>query len=1273
MKPIRLEFSGINSYQSKVEIDFEVLSSRGLFGIFGRTGSGKSTILDAITLSLYGNISRGTREFINSNNDTAHLDFEFEIIEEGVRVRYRITRRYKKKTSSSKISVTNDYVRLMRRGADGEYKVISDKVKDVKSDVEGIIGLSEEDFLKSVVLPQGKFSEFLGLSGKERRNMLERIFNLDTYGSKLNERLSYRKSEVSTLIKTLEARRSEYPDVSEEALKNSVVSLEAYLKERKSIDKKLSIKNLHYKSIVALRDLYMDEESIERELVDLLSMSKDIDGYRGRIELDIRASKVIPEKDRLKSMKIVYQELKRNIDEKSLKKEEISKHISMITKDIEENKKSVDSIPYYEEVIRECRELSSILEELDSVKNKGVGDRESLDSLKSSLEKMVNEINLYKKELEEMDDKINSTQDFLKENEMSEELFSEIAEIRGLLKSEEDLIKEKKDVEISIEKYSKEMDSLIESISSLSKEEKKISELASEIVNIKSELEDVGKLGLYEEEIKSLESKAIDYQVSINSKKSEKENYLSRFSGISEDVERLEKLNEELKKLKDSISEKKYRLKSMEESRDSERLEFLSDEIKRIILENHLSKYKDFVSLEKQNLEGNDLARIKEGLCNTEDKETSPDFIKDEINCPVCNSLVSFEDISISEIRNSGDIDKNIENIKREIFDLEVNYGKKELKINDLSMSIDEKKRYKEKFDLISEELDKEKKIYIEVLDRLDKNKSLKSKNGEIKSKLAEKESEYREKKSKLEIEKVSLSKDRIALEERLDISRKRYEHILKTIESGRCRIEHIIKLYIESHGDEGLIYSDGRVDAERFIVVMDDKKARISEYKKNLSSLSKHKEELVKIILDFERKIGSKESEIVKVESTLKMYREEYKSIDKRFKSRYSNLYKFCLEKNIDDEILRSIDDIKSGRDVEYCMDIVEKKIEKINEIHNSLLEKLESMKKKENSISEEIIGHKSALDEKQKSIEHQKELVAKICGENGFKVDEELGYAVLPHEFKSELEKKIADYDGNKSKVEARKLVNKQSIERQRDAIEDYGDDMSSLSKISPIVDEEKQTIDELESILEEIKSKISREEFVIEKLKKDIDVVKDLDSKLKDVNKKMNDILNLEKVLKGNRFIEYLSKISMKSIVFDASKRLMGITNGRYSLELDSQYNFVVSDNSNGGIKRLADTMSGGEIFLTSLSLSLSLSSQIQLKGSSPLEFFFLDEGFGTLDPETLDVVMNTLERLRSSSMTIGIISHVEEMKNRMPIKLLVEFDDRESTSKVRVELS
>jgi len=88
MKPVRLKIKGLNSYIEEQVIDFNRLTERGLFGIFGPTGSGKSTILDAIILALYGEIPRETKEFVNPEADSLYIYFEFSMKYGGERKNY---------------------------------------------------------------------------------------------------------------------------------------------------------------------------------------------------------------------------------------------------------------------------------------------------------------------------------------------------------------------------------------------------------------------------------------------------------------------------------------------------------------------------------------------------------------------------------------------------------------------------------------------------------------------------------------------------------------------------------------------------------------------------------------------------------------------------------------------------------------------------------------------------------------------------------------------------------------------------------------------------------------------------------------------------------------------------------------------------------------------------------------------------------------------------------------------------------------------------------
>ncbi|MCK5780496.1 MAG: hypothetical protein KAH04_05715, partial [Psychrilyobacter sp.] len=180
-------------------------------------------------------------------------------------------------------------------------------------------------------------------------------------------------------------------------------------------------------------------------------------------------------------------------------------------------------------------------------------------------------------------------------------------------------------------------------------------------------------------------------------------------------------------------------------------------------------------------------------------------------------------------------------------------------------------------------------------------------------------------------------------------------------------------------------------------------------------------------------------------------------------------------------------------------------------------------------------------------------------------------------------------------------------------------------------------KKDIDRMEELLKDV------EDLLIESREKEVDY-----HLLEDMNK----------LFAGNAFVEYLALGKLKNITKHASKRLEKITNGRYGIGVGGDANFVICDNFNGGIKRRAATLSGGETFLVSLSLALALSNQIQLKGKVNLEFFFLDEGFGTLDSSLLDKVISSLETLKDDEkLKVGIITHVEELKERVPRKLEV----------------
>ncbi|HSK06232.1 MAG TPA: SbcC/MukB-like Walker B domain-containing protein, partial [Acidimicrobiia bacterium] len=155
-----------------------------------------------------------------------------------------------------------------------------------------------------------------------------------------------------------------------------------------------------------------------------------------------------------------------------------------------------------------------------------------------------------------------------------------------------------------------------------------------------------------------------------------------------------------------------------------------------------------------------------------------------------------------------------------------------------------------------------------------------------------------------------------------------------------------------------------------------------------------------------------------------------------------------------------------------------------------------------------------------------------------------------------------------------------------------------------------------------------------------------------------------------LRANNFEAWLLEEAME-VLIDGANRLLGeLSGGGYSLRV-KESQFEVVDHRNARLTRTTRSLSGGEIFLVALSLALSMADQLAaLTGmSSRLESVFLDEGFGSLDQESLDVVATVLDELVGRGRTVGIVTHVRELAERMPTRFEV-VKGPETASIVRV---
>ncbi|MDU5543528.1 MAG: SMC family ATPase [Clostridium perfringens] len=206
MRPLKLSFESFNSYANKTSIDFEDFNSNGIFLITGPTGSGKTTIFDAIKYALYGVASGEDRKNISNFSDFANLEspstVTFEFLHRGVKYRierissYQVPKKDKnleadKRTLTQKTTV--NFYQLI----DGEEKLLASNATKVNEEVQNLLGIDKNQFSQIVMIAQGDFSKILTAKGSDREILLRNIFNTEVY-QQLQERL---KADTSQLEK----------------------------------------------------------------------------------------------------------------------------------------------------------------------------------------------------------------------------------------------------------------------------------------------------------------------------------------------------------------------------------------------------------------------------------------------------------------------------------------------------------------------------------------------------------------------------------------------------------------------------------------------------------------------------------------------------------------------------------------------------------------------------------------------------------------------------------------------------------------------------------------------------------------------------------------------------------------------------------------------------------------------------------------------------------------------------------------------------------------
>ncbi len=261
MKPVSLTFCGINSFSEPASIDFTQLLEFGIFGIFGDTGSGKSTILDCIGFALYGNVARAKgsiADIIHYAADRAYVHFTFEIVFEGRRRTFLAERELKRKNAAQSLKVYEK---------EGEAFIVrADGVREGNALLERIVGLEQKDFEKCIALPQGEFAQFVRSARGERLRLVSRLFDLETYGDGLVRRAGAKLSQAREALGAAQARLEQYRDVTEDACAACRQRNEALAKEEAALAAELAALREREKTLVVQVKLRKEQQSLSAEM-----------------------------------------------------------------------------------------------------------------------------------------------------------------------------------------------------------------------------------------------------------------------------------------------------------------------------------------------------------------------------------------------------------------------------------------------------------------------------------------------------------------------------------------------------------------------------------------------------------------------------------------------------------------------------------------------------------------------------------------------------------------------------------------------------------------------------------------------------------------------------------------------------------------------------------------------------------------------------------------------------------------------------------------------
>ncbi len=1215
MKPIRLKLAGLHSYREMQEIDFETLCEAGLFGIFGPTGSGKSTILDAITLALYGQVVRiggGThpQEALNQLEDRLFVSFTFELGRAEERRRYTIEREFRLDKNGKR---RQPEVRLIERSlVPGEPdRVLESKATAATAAVEQLIGLTIHDFTRAVVLPQGQFSKFLTLKGSERNDMLQRIFQLHEYGEKLNERVRAAYEANKAELHRLEIELAALGEAGPDALKEAAAALESTREQETAMGDERERLYARKQELAQLRQWQQEREEVAERLRALAAEEAEIERLARRIAAIEAGVTLWPLLAKARQLEAEWQEAEQTFIRRRAEQEEAARRHEESEQAYRQawNRLQSEEPTLLEQAGKLAqaaeweKELDELSREIETGTRLSDSLRREVDALGDQLVQQERQLAAWQSQLAEIDRQLQDVTVTADERKRLQALLDAKKSWERARANEAEAARERDEIERQRQQAAAQAARLHaawqQAIREREQAQARLNEAQTLPVATDAELEAMRDVLARVRTLGKEWREAAAAQAELRTKR--------------EDWERSWRQAEHtVLSLESAWQQAEAARVSREHARQQAEADWLAwqqEDMARTLRHKLVEGQPCPVcgsSHHPLGPEGNDTdgeaARGEEAERLRRMEEVRAALVEAEQAARTAHDALQAARLEQAALQQRADMLK----------DEETALNRRLAAIAAELSSLGEVWRV-EDIDQLLERYRAQEAVLRARTEERERHKSLADERQQQAAALRERELE-----AKAAFEKNSAVLEQLA--ERLDVAQTRWQQAEAEAGVAQTELTRLLgELTVE--------------DVEAEYARLEQQDAALEQLRKRRGDL----EDRLKRLQDAWQEQKERRLERAAQEAAVRERLQERREL-------WERKHALWRERTGGERAQTVLGRIEAERsrlraDAEQAEQARQRAAEHRQAIQESLVKAEEAYAQ----LSRQRMEAETAL---------ARELAAS---------------GLTP----AEVEELYAERDklpGYRERVEQfRTLIDQLRYEEQRLA-EKLGGRSVGPEEWEAVT----AALDELELALQSVRDQVAVARETLARIEANHEKWTALQERLTALADEQSRLEDIKKLLEGKAFVQFIAEEKLSSIARDASYHLARMTKNRYALEIGADGEFVLRDEAAGGLRRPVSTLSGGETFLTSLSLALALSVEIQMRGGR-LEFFFLDEGFGTLDPDLLEVVMDALERLRMNEFTIGLISHVPELRARMPRRLVITpAEPMGAGSRIRMEI-